>query len=164
MPDSLRNMLMILTPIFLMILIAVISVILDIDISSIPRIILIPGFFILEVFVLDLLGKWGGTEACSIQKYDQLITPVAVAKERPLDAVYYRHLIELTFHVTYVVVHRWIYYSNRLVKYAWMHKQTSLRTSQECWKSESQVLYCGLSGVVRFLDQCAINANLSGPK
>ena len=58
MPDSLRNMLMILTPIFLMILIAVISVILDIDISSIPRIILIPGFFILEVFVLELLGKW----------------------------------------------------------------------------------------------------------
>lgn len=37
MPDSLRNMLMILTPIFLMILIAVISVILDIDISSIPK-------------------------------------------------------------------------------------------------------------------------------
>lgn len=57
MPDSLRNMLMILTPIFLMILIAVISVILDIDISSIPKIILISGFFILEVFVLDLLGK-----------------------------------------------------------------------------------------------------------
>ena len=57
MPDSLRNMLMILTPIFLMILIAVISVILDIDISSIPKIILIPGVLILEVFVLDLLGK-----------------------------------------------------------------------------------------------------------
>lgn len=57
MPDSLRNMLMILTLIFLMILIAVISVILDIDISSIPRIILIPGFLILEVFVLELLGK-----------------------------------------------------------------------------------------------------------
>ena len=57
MPDSLRNMLMILTPVFLIVLIAVISVILDIDISSIPRIILIPGFLILEVFVLDLLGK-----------------------------------------------------------------------------------------------------------
>ena len=57
MPDSLRNMLMILTPIFLIVLIAVISVILDINISSIPRIILIPGFLILEVFVLDLLGK-----------------------------------------------------------------------------------------------------------
>lgn len=57
MPDSLRNMRMILTPIFLIVLIAVISVILDIDISSIPRIILIPGFLILEVFVLDLLGK-----------------------------------------------------------------------------------------------------------
>lgn len=38
-----------------MILIAVISVILDVNISSIPRIILIPGFLILEVFVLDLL-------------------------------------------------------------------------------------------------------------
>ena len=57
MPDSLRNMRMILTPIFLIVLIAVISVILDIDISSISRIILIPGFLILEVFVLDLLGK-----------------------------------------------------------------------------------------------------------
>ena len=57
MPDSLRNMLMILTPIFLIVLVAVISVILDIDISSIPKIILIPGFFIIEVFVLDLLGK-----------------------------------------------------------------------------------------------------------
>ena len=57
MPDSLRNMLMILTPIFLIILIAVISVILDIDISSIPKIILIPGFFILEVIVLGLLEK-----------------------------------------------------------------------------------------------------------
>ena len=57
MPDSLRNMLMILTPIFLMILIALISVILDIEIRSIPKIILIPGFFIIEVFVLDLLGK-----------------------------------------------------------------------------------------------------------
>ena len=56
-PDSLRNMLMILTPIFLIVLIAVISVVLDIDISSIPKIILIPGFFIIEVFVLDLLGK-----------------------------------------------------------------------------------------------------------
>ena len=56
-PDSLRNILMILTPIFLIILIAVISVILDIDVSSIARIILIPGFLILEVFVLELLGK-----------------------------------------------------------------------------------------------------------
>lgn len=50
-------MLMILTPIFLIVLIAVISVILDIDISSIPRIFLIPGFLILEVFILELLGK-----------------------------------------------------------------------------------------------------------
>ena len=57
MPDSLRNMLMILTPIFLIIMIAVISVILEIDISSIPKIILIQGFLILEVFVLDLLGE-----------------------------------------------------------------------------------------------------------
>ena len=57
MSDSLRKLLMILTPVFLIILIAVISVILDIDISSIPNIILIPGFFILEVIVLGLLEK-----------------------------------------------------------------------------------------------------------
>ena len=57
MSDSLRKLLMILTPVFLIILIAVISVILDIDISSIPKIILIPGFFILEVIVLGLLEK-----------------------------------------------------------------------------------------------------------
>ena len=57
MSDSLRKLLMILTPVFLFILIAVISVILDIDISSIPNIILIPGFFILEVIVLGLLEK-----------------------------------------------------------------------------------------------------------
>ncbi len=57
MSDSLRKLLMILTPVFLFILIAVISVILDIDISSIPKIILIPGFFILEVIVLGLLEK-----------------------------------------------------------------------------------------------------------
>ena len=57
MPDPLRNVLMILTPIILMILISVISVLLDIDISSIPRIILIPGFFILELFVLYLLEQ-----------------------------------------------------------------------------------------------------------
>lgn len=57
MPDPLRNVLMILTPIILMILISVISVLLDIDISSIPRIILIPGFIILELFVLYLLEQ-----------------------------------------------------------------------------------------------------------
>lgn len=57
MSDSLRKLLMILTPVFLIILIAVISVILDIDISSIPKIILIPGFFILEVIVMGLLEK-----------------------------------------------------------------------------------------------------------
>ena len=57
MSDSLRKLLMILTPVYLIILIAVISVILDIDISSIPKIILIPGFFILEVIVLGLLEK-----------------------------------------------------------------------------------------------------------
>ena len=57
MSDSLRKLLMILTPVFLIILIAVISVILDIDINSIPKIILIPGFFILEVIVLGLLEK-----------------------------------------------------------------------------------------------------------
>ena len=57
MSDSLRKLLMILTPVFLIILIAVISVILDIDISSIPKIILIPGFFILEVIVLGLMEK-----------------------------------------------------------------------------------------------------------
>ena len=57
MSDPLRKLLMILTPVFLIILIAVISVILDIDISSIPNIILIPGFFILEVIVLGLLEK-----------------------------------------------------------------------------------------------------------
>ena len=55
MSDSLRKLLMILTPVLLLIAIAFLSVILGIDISSVPKILLIPGFFLLELFVLYLL-------------------------------------------------------------------------------------------------------------
>ena len=55
MSDSLRKLLMILTPVLLLIAIAFLSVILGIDISSVPKILLIPGFFLLELFFLYLL-------------------------------------------------------------------------------------------------------------
>ena len=55
MSDSLRKLLMILTPVLLLIAIAFLTVILGIDISSVPKILLIPGFFLLELFFLYLL-------------------------------------------------------------------------------------------------------------
>ena len=55
MSDPLRKLLTILTPVLLLIAIAFISVILGIDISSIPKVLLIPGFFLLVLFFLYLL-------------------------------------------------------------------------------------------------------------
>ena len=54
MSESLRKLLTILTPVLLVIAIAFISVILGVDISSIPKFLLIPGFFLLVLFFLYL--------------------------------------------------------------------------------------------------------------
>ena len=64
MPDSLRNVLMILTPVILMILISVISVLLDINISSIPRIILIPVFWTPALFPCRAGAPTGSFHRC----------------------------------------------------------------------------------------------------
>ena len=72
MSDPLRKLLMILTPVLLIIAIAFISVILGIDISSIPKILLIPGFFLLEAFFLVLVGMKEGHSMITVIQVKQL--------------------------------------------------------------------------------------------